>query len=1174
MLTQAQLEFLSKYLKYVPSKGFLSSKKHDKAVAHNEKLSSDFELYEAAKATVDELIEEIGSEVTLTRTKIKAVPLDVTHKDVKEFLDRFTRIQTGLQQIRQDVSKTHSDLVNAPKETTPEFKQGATFMDSKAVNLTAMKTRFPKMPTILEDGALPVLYGVRTKIEALKTFEGSPLLNETIVARKLTDKKAETQRAKAAKEHGVLCQKALTTVDQLIKSALGNKPPAANKLITDAEKQLSDLEIFLVPSLKDLADAINGQASGQLTKLAEFSTVAKIEETRMANVTATVDRIDKLVKIVDQNIKDLKKKFAEAQGFKEKVAIQAQLKDEKKRSEELKAQKVQLKSYEDSLALRVQRIESGELEGAKGQTLADNPAKVIARVKPDMPEKTVADKDSLLGGKDKNGQDVDGRYQNLVKMYARALKRVSVDAKLYPEEPDVTDISTEQHGILTAILEKGKALGRTGKLTEASYLFEESYKLYFTFLSANKFSLPPTVPPVPPADIKLDLAIKAAGAELDEFWGYGGDADDKLRKVLAKITSERDVKIKNAETSADELKDLQERIEAFRKLVATEYEKLGDPVLSQKGQDAKTKAVDTRNAVSKELLGMFQTKPLQLAELEGVPANKLLTVKDGNEVKYYEIQTKRGGTQDRREDKDIPLEALNMLYERSAMLDLLAEESPVDDDSAEAMDKIADETAKMLEAIKNGGPDYKHVFDQIKECKKLEAEKIFTEWVPDGFYEAKAELKNFSGDYATRFMPADARKKIDEIFQTLTTKKTEADGLKEDYKKVEALIRAVEYDLEPDKKKKGSDESPVTQFEAMMKGGTSGMFAGLISAPSETKRLNELQLEMKQHLETMKTLGTKNGLQGALKHELEVARQKLDMKSKTGITNAEADAKAIRIRVNKQVADLKAPNPPDLAYLEKAGAFLADLAKGAQKAKDDHDGAETARKETKEKLEEVLKVLDKNKATMTSYKEYKTVYDGQKKAYDAAVKDFEKAKTPAASARDQFTTQLSSAKQLAENVGKLTTIQTGSIPTVDFANWQTAVTSNLGKVCDAAKRAATTLRDKAADDDPTIIAAADEAAKVLDLAGDQKVRDIATLKGSVIKLADDAFALTGTDRKDALAVAREQVLAELRRIRVETEKHPALVVYRDNPIDKGSTWPQFASTLHAFDVEVLTKMNP
>jgi hypothetical protein len=163
---------------------------------------------------------------------------------------------------------------------------------------------------------------------------------------------------------------------------------------------------------------------------------------------------------------------------------------------------------------------------------------------------------------------------------------------------------------------------------------------------------------------------------------------------------------------------------------------------------------------------------------------------------------------------------------------------------------------------------------------------------------------------------------------------------------------------------------------------------------------------------------------------------------------------------------------------------------------------------------------------------------------------------------------------LVEDLSTLTTVRTPLSETVDFGAWQTALTTNIDKIRQAAIRAADTLRKKAVDDDPTVITAADEAAKVLDLAGAAEVSNIVSFRTDLAKVAAEARLLSGDPRKKALALAREQALAEVRRIRVETEKHPAVTVYRDNPMDKGASWPQFASTLHALDAEILTKLNP
>lgn len=1200
VLTPQQEMFLSKYLHIVPKSGLLSSKKRDRELQYNENLKKELVAYETRKRIVDDLIVTVGDKVRELAALSNPVPTTVETEELVTFRKAFEPQRDRFDRLVKAVATVHSQTITAETDA-PMFVEGRVKLEQADDQLRDVLSRLPKAPAILTEGALPALSSAKAKIEDLKAFKGARGLDARIVTATLPDPEQERIRSEALRQHQSLCDGALKAIGERIAEALDPTPGRTPDVLSlEAGQIVQTLEKDIADPLKRLSQAIAGQAQARLEDLAKTSPTAAVEVSRLKTVDEKRDRIDALIKTLTEHGKTLKTEFAEATGFKEKQAIVAKQKEEKARIEALKVQKAQLDAYKDGLALRVGRIEEGTRALGRGAMLAKDPLGEIGKLAP-LPKLGKEYETLLLGPADKDkgqGKVARGRYDELLDLFTRASRRVSVDAKLYPGEPDLTDINAEQFVVLKALLDKGKALaGEEAKKKEAerdfakaSHLMEEAYRLYFVFLSANKFALPPAAPVELEAGPKLDAALKTVGAELDDFWGRGGDADDALRKELALLVAEREGKTREGKESAEDLAELAGKVEAFRTKLALAASRFTDPVPGEDGRKAQATAKETRDEITKGLLDLYKTRPLQLAEIADVPPDRLLTVESGGRTQYYEIVTKREGTQERREDKDIPFEALNLLYQQSQMLDLLARESPMDEASAKQLEAESLKAKQTFDAIKNGGPAYKHIFEQIKEAKKLEAESVFKEWIPTGYYDLKTDLKAFEGEYATKYLPTDARKEIDRIHAGFTEALKKAGELKDAYKRAEKAIEAVEKDLDP-KKATSGDKSPAVRLAAIIKAGPDALLKGVITAPEDFRRANELLEEMKAHLKTLGDTGIKGGLEGSFAREIEQARLVLETKTETGIASAEKAANEIHAAMKQKMGNLKPAGTLD--YIEKLAAFLKDEATGAAKQQKDREDAETLRQDVKTRLADALKILDKEKGSLKSYKEYKTVYDGQNKGYETASKEFKDGTKPVSASLDQFRQQQASATQLLNDLRKLTVVKTSG-DTVDFAGLQQALATNMKKVCTAAIGAANSLRRKAVDtvtlpEGPGVTEedrkkaearkkeveeAVEAAAKVLELAGAVEVEKLVELKGDFAKAQAEVLKKAGEERRAGLARLRESVLAELRRIRAETEKHPALAVYRDNPMDRGASWPQFAASLHAFDVEVLTKLDP
>ena len=322
----------------------------------------------------------------------------------------------------------------------------------------------------------------------------------------------------------------------------------------------------------------------------------------------------------------------------------------------------------------------------------------------------------------------------------------------------------------------------------------------------------------------------------------------------------------------------------------------------------------------------------------------------------------------------------------------------------------------------------------------------------------------------------------------------------------------------------------------------------------------------------MSDLGSKVELKNDFAARLANARQMLDSKTDSGMDSAKALAETVRDEMVVARAQIEPHN--NMNFLRELDSFLTSAATGAKAEQAQIDKADALKEEIKAKLKEVEKDLKAKQSTLGSYAEYKEVFDSIKSQYDVANKAYKGTKN-AELALQQFKPVNEDLLKLEAELNNLTKVRDINTDAIDFKAAGKALVENIGKVQSAADSVAGRLESKAADDDDEIKDAAEEVAGVLRLALNSKVASIFKLDKSLI--SDTTSMLAETDpakKKDALNKLREKALAEVRRARNTADAHSALKIYRDNPIDRGSSWPQLASALHSLEVDITKRLKP
>ncbi|MBL3701341.1 hypothetical protein GI582_01400 [Sulfitobacter sp. BDSS02] len=1176
-LSLVQLKFLATYLHVVPNPKIFKGKKK-KEIDYNNRVTAEYEAYLEKKAEADALLAEIAASLETSRQLQRSSPKDGLTDAAKLFFDRVSRAGKEYDAYNRECVQINVTVVSADANN-PGFVTGRNALDILIFNLNQLKKRVPDTPPSLQSGAVGVLFARKRDIGALSQFKSAGMLNDKVVKMPLPDDGEDQKRINLLKQHGDACKSAMTQLDDLLTEAKKPENAGNSAIYVDrSDTIVSDLRNDLGGIEKDLLAVIGGSAREKLSELVTGNDdIAKREVERLNIITDNTARLDTLLTALKDKANELKDAHANAETPSAKREAAKEYRDVKERMEQLETRKSQLKAYEDQLVLRTAKIDE-----ARSELLvwSDDPAQAMQDNMPNPLTDLSRDPSEILilGGKDKNDPTkmLPGQIDNLRAQYDNERHRLRLDAKLFPNESDLTYLNETQHVTLMAMLDEAEKFARAGALDKAQYAIDRTVALHAKIDNAARSALPEPVAKVPSDEEKIARRLTELSVKLDRFWGLGGDAGNALRTLLNRVHGVYDKELAKDAPLRDFTR-IGEAVDAYEKKLNAEISAFKPQVGDMLTRD---KAKDARNKLIGGLLDIYNTKELQESQLDSVPEDKLLILEKDGTTHYYEIQTKHDGTVDRRGDHKIPREAMENLLQQANMLEMLAKSSAPD--CIEAINEATAKAEADFAAISAGSEDYEHVRKTVIKCDTLIADKLFATWIPDGFFETRTKFDSFKDSYKRDLLPAEAKRRVDVFHTDLTNHKTNAEKLKKDFEEVEKLVEQVESTLRNGRR--GDKPNLVQKLQEIVDGAPGSLQGTYVAAPEDTAELAPLIAEMKTNLDKISPALKKDGLEGLFKDRIKTARTKLETKSGTGIGRARTDVTKIKQDMQDKLTELGTLD--SMAAIKKLAAFLKTEGAGQDKITTAQTAFGADTKTIEDDLDAVKKILKDSKRTLATYEEYMDVEKALKSQLDVLKKN----KDPV-DAADQLRQLKVQAAQLKEEVSNLSNIAAGKGEGVDFAKWESALKSKFADVSKEAATVAAEIRKKAAETtvepqdgiDQTeadrqtteIRDAAEAAAKTLDLITTGNFDQILTLDASLPQEATNALRITddAAARKAALATVREKALAEIRRIRQQIDSHPALGVYRNNPFSIKS-WAPFLGAMHSFDVMVLTKLKP
>ena len=1166
--SKEQLDFLAKYLKPIEAKikakgtifGRSKREEHNADVRREmEEMRGKYADWLAARDEVAGILDRVEISYDLSKIPEQKTKYDDLRKWHGEIVGR--------------VRKAPED---APIFTTGISEMGIVRREALGLDRRA-KEAIENLPPPPKTGLFD---NVIVDIDAMAAFANHPSLTEKAVKTALTDPTAEQSRKDAAAAHDNLCHTAKRFVVNLRQQVLGGGDQA------DLEKQALSTVVALrsdrVPHLKTLAEAISSGALSRMQTLSEGGdTVAAREVDRMEKMRTDAGKIGTAVTAINDKLAGLRSDLEEAEGFQEKRAILAEINAEKDRQAAMELRAQQMAAYEAATALRLEKMEAAENSRDAVDTLVsaidpdsedfedqlaawvDQRKEERAAAKPEdaeFPEVAPNERAYILAQIDRNEV-----------FFAASAARVLVDAKMYPNEADVTEISASQHATLQKMLDTARVLYGKDKFDEAQEMYISARQLHMTFIGSRNFTLPAIPADAQPMSQQVEGELKSAAVQIDRVYGRGTDVTDFERR-LDQLRRDADA------AGSTEPQDFRAVLTDIGTLKRDLELALRTPPVTLPADDtAKQKAGEVADKINRDLLSLYRTEPIRESDIAGVHPNDLLVViGDGGTKEYHRIKLRDDETVQRREDKRVPREAIDALRQKMQMLEVMKdiEGAGVGD----AVDGAATDAENWRDAVMKGAPFYERVTKALVAFDKALADKKLKEWRMNGIADLQSQKDSFEKSYAANMLPKDAAERAEELLAAAKAKVDGTEDLKTRYNTASDKLDVIENRLAA--KPKGDDPTLGRVLADLIKNGVQSFSTGPLN-PAQMAEALRLQEQIAADLQKIKDLGQHGtGVQGALRKELGKHRTTLDTKSEQAITDIEQRIPTLEQSVHDKLAAVSVrPVDDPMKYLRQ----IAEFTGGVKQACVDQDAAkteaETKKAAAKEAVAEV-KITLNGVENLASKNEFKSIVESLQSQYDNASKAWNKGKGDAGTAISAFTPIISNAAELKTDLENLNTVHVGG-ESVDINGWGKAITDNLGKVARGAEAAGTLIETLYKQDDPP----EDEAEKQALETAIGKVQAtmglVGNLNGQVAfstglqAIVDRAVAETDpAEKRKLLGSTRETVLTELRRINGHLDGDPAIGAYRDNPFDHGEHWPQLKATLLSCETEVLKSLNP
>jgi DNA repair exonuclease SbcCD ATPase subunit len=1167
-LTEQQVKFLSKYLPKIPL-AFGKKKKKEQ----RDEIVHDFKKYAARR---DQLLLEANK-----------LPQDNFYR--LEADKKFSQLDNVLKGNGKTL-----DFVGANNllDTIEDVIQGAL----ELLHAT------PKTDTLKQDKER-IAEDARIGLRVTNVQEARPAFDEVRPSLRYRSKEVKDEFEKLSTDLEEAFQQALKDVTTYLKTVVDNNKVKLKEFKQEVDGIQADFGDVVRDTLKQLdvlSKAPVRTTQDRQTFLKDHGTEPEVQREAKRN-TRAADELKMLtaaVKKLNAQIDKLKKARADEKNLAEKKEIEKKYDALNLQYEMLEARRGQIEQFAqdgdkriDALLLAAEKTKSlGDAADAMDRALkndqwSDDPVFAGLATAVASPQFVpVTDGDAL-----------EQHNETLRAQFKRSSERVIRTDRMYPDEPEVTEISSRQFDTLEKLLDVARKLIDKQEFAFATAAHRDAEAMWAEFILARKTTLPTPTPPPNTPEKSLKIRLSLLEPRILDLKARGEKTADALLKRRTELLDQVD---QEAVAQTPDWPGLEKELE---QLIA-KVDHADNSLPKSRESEATKSAAKVSNKVNAALVDLYRTKPIDdPSKIEDpmkdygpegmpkdvIPLDQVITVVgDDGEITHHRIRTRETGGKDldRREDKDIPREMIAHLRSRGEALALMSQTLTADGD--ELIKAYAKETEELLAAVtsKEGRTIYAEIEKILEQIKDDLAKSDLKKFIPSGLPVQQKLLEEFKKKYPTKF-PKEAQQEAQTLAKSFETLKDNAKKLRKTYEELRGKLSSIHMQLSSTLSQTGMVEDGFEIGERMARlfnGGGSELANRLIknaqnlSNDEQQKAIAALDAILIAEAGMQKQVKAKTAaaddLEGPWRETLMSAVRMIEEKSEAAITSAAKSADELIQEIkdfHKQLDDIETPKSP--AELVK---FLESL---AQRLREGAAGAETAttqqqewqkRKDDVKKLLEEIKPLYKDR---TNKEELESRYKGLSARYEsinAQVKDFGDRKWGV----EQLDSLLGDLARLKQDAGGDTKLKGQSISKVTLGPRVAAVANWLTKLGEAAAWAAKEIDNRADQNDrqqlaTQITATKDTLGKVV-----EKLPDIKRLE-KLCQEIDDKKNDTNDDHQAKLQ-RREAALAELHRIRNAIERHPAVEVYRTNPFDSGKALSLLQGAFHRTEVGILVSVDP
>lgn len=907
---------------------------------------------------------------------------------------------------------------------------------------------------------------------------------------------------------------------------------------------------------------------------------------RSEHVTQEIPRLQAAVDKLAQAIKDLQDQRAKATTLDDKKALEADYNAAMAQKLRLSGRLAQMTRYHgeederfDELMLQREKAE-GVDKNADAMLNAigslDDPAFNGLQASASEPGHQTFPKEALA--------QQDGQMRALLK---RSSERVIRAERIFPGEPDVTELSGQEYQGLLKLLEVASQLAAKGRTDLASAAQADVNKLWMEFVVARKNALPPA-PEVPVArDVVLRGLLQRMEPRVLDLQARGHAHAKILANARQELLDNVAAEVLAQHFGWDQLD--REVDDLAQKLTQAEGE-----LPASRVTEAGLQARATSGQVKDALLKLYRTEkiedPGQIADPtrdwgeDGppkglIPLGQVIQVGD----EYFRIRTYETGGKDvdRREEKAVPREMLAHLRSRAETLDMMS--ATLAEGCEAEIDRYAQETEQLLAEVSSpeGRQAYESCEKLLKEIDGWLKERPLDKYLPTGLAEAKADLAAFKKAYVTA-SPIRLLATLPNLHQRFVTLRETGKQLRSDYNELGGRISGIHLELSSILTESGlgdggeigarmgrlfdgGAERLAEQLAKRMAGKQPGMDPGLLP------RIQDASAKMMGQIK-QRTAGA-NDLAGEWRQKLEEAWRMKEGYSQAAIDNASATVDEITRGIRQMHQDLdglgKMDDDQAQAFLVRLAARMEDSANGAElNTRLDADW-DQRRKAVKERLQ---LIKEEKLGGRTNSEELKARHAGLKARIEATEAQVTKLldRQWGIEQMDNLTREL---EQLLVDVTGNPKHKTQKVSKITAKDRAEAIGPLLQRLANASAAAADLIDTKVKGDAGQITAFSrqiDAGRKALQAV--KNLPDTGTLVGLCSQI--DAKRGDESDTHEAKQQRREHALAELNRLRRIVSTHPAVMVYRGNPFDSGRVYPLVMGAFHRAEVGILVSVDP